>query len=264
MVINQTQKPQNSNVNMLMKDRVVFITGASRGIGAATAKLLGHHGAAVGVNYYSSEAAAQNVVEEITSQGGKALAVKGDVRNAEQVDAMVQKILEAFGAIDTLVINANASFPIAPFIDYQWQDFEAKLLGELKGAFFPCKAVIPSMIKHQRGCIIAVSSGLSRNPGEGFCAHSTAKSGLDAFVKSLALELGPYGIRVNAVAPGLTLTEATAGLPQERKEMSAQFTPLRRNGLPEDIAGAILLLASEEAKFITGTYLPVSGGTQML
>ncbi|GAC1503836.1 MAG: hypothetical protein NVS2B14_16580 [Chamaesiphon sp.] len=99
---------------------------------------------------------------------------------------------------------------------------------------------------------------------EGFCAHSTAKSGLDAFVKSLALELGPHGIRVNAVSPGLTMTDATAWLPQEQKDASAQKVPLRRNGLPEDIASAILLLASEEARFITGAYLPVSGGVQML
>ncbi|OUL31680.1 short-chain dehydrogenase [Nostoc sp. RF31YmG] len=264
MVSTQTQTNPNSKVNRLMSDRVVLITGASRGIGAATAKLLASHGAAVGVNYNSSETAAQQVVEEISSDGGKALAVKADVREPQQVDAMVKQISEAFGAIDTLVINANANFPIAPFVDYRWEDFEAKLLGELKGAFFPCKAVVPSMIEHQRGCIIAVSSGLSRNPGEGFCAHSTAKSGLDAFVKSLALEIGVNGIRVNAVAPGLTITDATARLPQERKDASAQFTPLRRNGLPEDIASAILLLASEEAKFITGAYLPVSGGVQML
>jgi 3-oxoacyl-[acyl-carrier protein] reductase len=264
MVTTQTQTNQDSKIERLMSDRIVLITGASRGIGAATAKLLGHHGAAVGVNYNRSEAAAQALVEEISAGGGKALAVKADVTDQQQVETMVQKVSETFGSIDTLVVNANASFPIVPFIDYRWQDFEAKLLGELKGAFFPCKAVVPSMIEHQRGCIIAVSSGLSRNPGVGFSAHSTAKSGLDAFMKSLALELGSYKIRVNIVAPGLTLTEATAGLPQEEKDAAAKFTPLGRNGLPEDIAGAILLLASQEARFITGAYLPVSGGSQML
>lgn len=264
MVATQPQTDQILDNYKLMNDRVVLITGASRGIGAATAKLLGQHGAAVGVNYYGSEEAAQQVVEAIVSDGGRALAVKADVRDPQQVDAMVQQVTEAFGPIDTLVINANAGFPIAPFVDYRWEDFEAKLLGELKGAFFPCKAVVSSMIEQKRGCIIAVSSGLSRDPGEGFCAHSTAKSGLDAFVKSLALELGPHGIRANVVAPGLTLTDATARLPQEHKDASAQMVPLKRNGLPEDVAGAILLLASEEARFITGAYLPVSGGVQML
>jgi 3-oxoacyl-[acyl-carrier protein] reductase len=259
-----THSQQQSSKNQLMRDRVVLITGASRGIGAATAKLLGQHGAAIGVNYYSSESAAQQVVEAISSEGGKALAVKADVRDPQQVDAMIQQSAEAFGAIDTLVINANANFPMSPFVDYRWEDFESKLLGELKGAFFPCKAIVPSMIQQQRGCIIAVSSGLSRYPSEGFVAHSTAKSGLDAFIKSLALELGPHGIRANVVSPGLTLTDATARLPQEHKDASAQMVPLRRNGLPEDVAAAILLLASEEAKFITGAYLPVSGGMQML
>ncbi|MBW4429260.1 MAG: SDR family oxidoreductase [Nostoc desertorum CM1-VF14] len=259
-----TQLQQTSNTSQLLHDRVVLITGASRGIGAATAKLLGQHGAAVGVNYYGSEAAAVEVVELITSDGGRAMAVKADVRDPQQVDAMVQQVVDTFGVIDTLVINANANFAMAPFVDYQWSDFEAKLVGELKGAFLPCKAVVPSMIEHKRGCIIAVSSGLSRHPGEGFIAHSTAKSGLDAFIKSLALELGPHGIRANVVSPGLTLTDATARLPQEHKDASAQMVPLKRNGLPEDVAGAILLLASDEAKFITGAYLPVSGGVQML
>ncbi|NMF62912.1 short-chain dehydrogenase [Brasilonema octagenarum UFV-E1] len=256
-----TTQPQT---NQLMRDRVVLVTGASRGIGAATAKLLGRHGAAVGVNYYTNEVAAQEVVDEITSSGGKALPVKADVRDHQQVEAMVQQVVEAFGSIDTLVANANAAFFASSFIDTPWEDFEAKLLGELKGTFFPCKAVVPSMIEQKRGCIVVVSSGASRTPSEGLSAHSTAKSGLDAFVKSLALELGPYGIRANIVSPGLTLTDATQWLPQEQKDASAQQVPLRRNGLPEDIASAILLLASEQANFITGAYLPVSGGVQML
>jgi 3-oxoacyl-[acyl-carrier protein] reductase len=257
----QTEK---DSINKLLQDRVALVTGASRGIGAATAKLLASHGAAVGVNYYSSESAAQEVVDDIKKDGGKALAVKGDVREMPEVESMVQQVTEAFGAIDTLVLNANASFAIAPFLDHKWEDFEAKLLGELKGAFYPCKVVVPSMVEHKRGSIIAVSSVAARYASEGFIAHSTAKSGLDGFVKSLALELGPHGIRVNAVAPGLIETDATASQPQEWKDNMAQMVPLRRNGQPEDVAGAILLLASEEARFITGSYLLVNGGLQMI
>lgn len=263
MIATQTQDNQHSE-SKLMTGRVALVTGASRGIGAATAKLLARHGAAVGVNYFGNEAAAQQVVDAIAADDGKAVAVKADVRDTSQVEAMVKQVSEAFGFIDTLVLNANASFAIAPFVDYQWQDFENKLLGELKGAFYPCKAVVPAMIEQKRGCIIAVSSGLSRYPSEGFCAHSTAKSGLDGFVKSLAVELGPHSIRVNAVAPGLTQTDATASQPQQHKDAIAGMTPLQRIGHPEDIAGAILLLASEQARFITGAYLPVSGGIQML
>lgn len=247
-----------------MTNRVVLVTGASRGIGAATAKLLAHHGAVVGVNYYSNEVAAQQVVEAIQSEGGKALAVRADVRDKQQVESMIQQVTEAFGFIDTLVINAPFAFPFVPFLESQWEDFEAKLLAELKAAFYSAKAVLPSMVEHKRGCIIAVSTSLSRNPSEGYSMHSTAKSGLDALMKSLALELGPHGIRVNVLAPGLTLTDSVAFLPQENIDAFARMVPLKRNALPEDIAGGILLLASEAARFISGAYLPVSGGLQML
>lgn len=115
-----------------------------------------------------------------------------------------------------------------------------------------------------RGIIVAVSSGLSRRSGHGFSAHSTAKSGLDAFARSLALELGSHGIRVNVVAPGLTDTDATAAIPAAVKEQSARMTPLGRNAVPEDVAGAVLMVASDAARHLTGVYVPVSGGALML
>lgn len=248
---------------MLMKDRVVLVTGASRGIGAATAKLLAAHGAAVVVNYHGSEAAAHEVVAEIEGAGGTALAVRADVRDPVQVKAMVERATAELGPLDTAVLNASIQFPVVPFLDYEWGAFEAKLLGELGAAFHCVKAVAPGMIERGSGCIIAVSSGLSRHPGPGFCAHSTAKSGLDAFAKSLALELGPRGIRVNVVAPGLTLTDATAFVPEEQKQAMARMTPLGRNALPEDVAGAVLAMACDATGFVSGAYVPVSGGILM-
>lgn len=249
---------------MLMKDRVALVTGASRGIGAATARLLGVHGAAVAVNYHTSGDAAHGVVGAIEAAGGRAVAVQADVRDQAQVEAMAAAASEKLGPIDTLVLNASIQFPVVPFTQYPWEAFQAKLVGELSASFFCCKAVVPSMIEHGRGCIIAVSSGLSRHPGHGFCAHSTAKSGLDAFARSLALELGPHGIRVNVVAPGLTITDATAFLPQEAKDASARMTPLGRNAQPEDVAGVVLAMASDDTAFVTGAYVPVSGGSLML
>jgi 3-oxoacyl-[acyl-carrier protein] reductase len=248
---------------MLLNNRVALVTGASRGIGAATARVLAANGAAVAVNYAKNAEAAEAVVRDIREAGGRAIALQADVRVAADVERMVHGIQEQLGTIDTLVLNANIDFPIKPFINFKWHDFAAKLDGEMKAAFFCCQAVVPAMMARKRGCIIAVSSGLSRQPGVGFCAHSTAKSALDAFMKSLALELGPAGIRVNTVAPGLTLTDATSGIPDEMKQVVAVSTPLRRIGLPDDIAGAILLLASENAGFVTGNYVSVDGGAQM-
>jgi 3-oxoacyl-[acyl-carrier protein] reductase len=247
----------------MMKNRIVLVTGASRGIGAETAKLLARHGAAVAVNYFQSEPAARAIVDEIRRGDRRAIAVKADVRDPAQVSAMVAEVERELGPVDTLVVNASIHFPIRPFVDYAWADFEAKLTGELGAAFHCCKAVVPGMIARKSGCIVAISSGLSRHPGLGFCAHSTAKSGLDAFVRALALELGPQGIRVNAVAPGLTETDATAGLPAAAKEGTVRSTPLRRIGQPEDVAGAVLTVASEHGKFLTGIYIPVSGGALM-
>jgi len=264
MTNTHTQGEQHSKVTKLLTGRVVLVTGASRGIGAATAKLLARHGAVVGVNYHSSESTARQVVNAIKAEGGNALAVKADLKEPHKVKTMVQQVTEAFGPVDTLILNANISFAIAPFLEHRWEDFQEKVVGELKAAFYPCQAVVSSMVEKQQGCIIAVSSVTSRYPYEGFCALSTAKSGLDGFLRSLALELGPHGIRVNTVSPGEVLTDATSFKPKEWEETNALLTPLRRNGQPEDVAGAIVLLASEEARFITGTHLPVDGGTRIL
>ena len=249
---------------MMLEGRTALITGGGRGIGAATARLFAKHGAKVAVNYHQNAKAAIALAKSIDDEGGTAVPIQADVRDANSVAAMIKAVESLLGPIDTLVSNASISFPMAPFTEYPWEAFEAKLVGEIKSAFNCCRAVVPGMIARKKGCIIAVSSGLSRRPGPGFCAHTTAKSGLDGLMKSLALELGPMGIRVNVVAPGLTLTDAVAHMPEQMRQMSAKSTPLQRNAEAADIAGAILLLASEEARFLTGTYLPVSGGSLML
>ena len=249
---------------MLLEKKVALVTGASRGIGAATARLLGRHGAAVGVNYLASDVKAGEVVAGIEEAGGRAVALQADVRDPGQVGRMVSLLEDALGPIDVLVLNASVSFEVKPFLQMDWADFEAKLLGEMQAAFHCVRAVAPSMVERGAGTIVGVSSTLSRHPGEGFASHSAAKSGLDAFLKSLALELGPKGVRVNVVAPGLTLTDATAFVPDEQKDLLARMTPLRRNALPEDVAGVILALSCDETRFVNGAYVPVSGGHLMI
>lgn len=251
-------------MNMLLKGKTALITGASKGIGAATAKLFAEHGAKVAINYNSSESAAGKTVSEIKAKGGEATKFKADVTDKIQVEKMISDIDCTYGKIDILVLNAGMHVHVAPFINYSWEDLEKKLVGEMKAFFYCTKAVVPKMIESKSGIIVAVSSGLSRRASLGFSAHSAAKSAIDAYAKSLAEELGPNGIRVNVVAPGLTLTDATAFMPDENKERMAALTPLKRNATPEDIAGGILILASDYAKFITGNYLPINGGNQML
>ena len=249
---------------MLLEGKVALVTGASRGIGAATAVKLAEYGAAVAVNYNRSKEKAEEVVEAIKRINGHAISVKANVFDREESEQMVREVEKEFGKIDIVVLNAGANFKTAPFMEQTWDDYEKKILHEVKASFWTLKAVFPSMIERKSGSVVIVSSGLSRRPNTGFSAHSTAKSALDAFAKSLAFEMGPMGIRVNVVAPGLTLTDATSAMPEERKKMAASMTPLRRVGLPEDIAGAVLFYASDETKFITGNYLPVNGGQMML
>ncbi len=146
---------------MRLEDRVALITGASRGIGAASAKALARHGAAVGVNYFQSEGAAREVVSAIAAEGGTAVALQGDARELADLTALADDAEKALGPVDTLVLNANVSFAIAPFVEYRWEDFEAKLMGELGAAFHACKVFVPRMLERERGCIIAVSSVLS-------------------------------------------------------------------------------------------------------
>src|SRR6266699_5812207 len=191
----------------ILENRVVLITGASRGIGAATARLLAKHGAAVVVNYVNNTAAAARVVQDITSEGGRAIAVRADVRVRDEVENMVKTVGEQLGPIDTLVLNAHIDTPVAPIVNQSWEEFEAKIIGEMKAAFYCVQAVVPGMLANKKGCIVATSSSTSQHPTAGTGGQSAAKSALDALRRVLAVELGPAGIRVNMVAPGLTLTD---------------------------------------------------------
>jgi NAD(P)-dependent dehydrogenase (short-subunit alcohol dehydrogenase family) len=248
----------------LLHDKVALVTGASRGIGLATALLLAEHGAHVAINYRDSEQGAQSAKEQIEAQGGTAEVFRADVTDAADVAELVAAVHKRFERIDVLVANAHINFRHRPFVEYVWSDLERKLSDELKAIFYPCQAVAPEMLRRKNGSIVAVSSSLSKRTNEGFLAQSTAKAAVDAFVRALASELGPGGVRVNTVAPGLTLTDAAFPMSAANKAAIASKSPLRRNGVPEDIAGAVLFLASDLSRFMTGSYVPVDGGHTML
>ncbi|MGD9192777.1 MAG: SDR family oxidoreductase [Desulfobacterales bacterium] len=247
-----------------LKDKVAVITGASRGIGAASARALAHHGATVVVNYIKSKDKAEDLLDGIKKAGGRGMVYQADVRDQGAVNVMVEATHKEFGKIDVLVNNANINFPIKPFTEFTWDQMEAKILGEMKALYNCSQAVLKDMMNRKSGKLIFVSSSLSRFPGYGFSAHAAAKSAMDSMAKVMAMELGPSGITVNVVGPGLTLTDATAGQPKEVHEQVAAITPLRRLGMPDDIAGVVLFLASSLSDYLNGEYIPVTGGSFMI
>ncbi len=247
-----------------LKDKVVIVTGASRGIGAAIAAGLAHHGATVVINYFQSRGHAEKLMNVLQKNGGTGLTLQADVRDHEQVSGMVDTVIKEFGKVDALVNNANINFPVKPFTDLAWGELEAKVMGEMKALYNCSQAVLKHMIERKQGKLIFISSGLSRRPGYGFSAHAAAKSAVDGIAKVMAMELGAYGITVNVVGPGLTLTDAIARQPKEMLERSAAANPLKRIGSPDDIAGAVVFLASSLSDYITGEYIPVNGGSFMV
>ena len=247
-----------------LQGKVALVTGASRGIGAAVARDMADHDAAVVINYLQSKDKAETLKNSIIAAGGKAIAVQADVRDRNAVDGMIATAEKELGPIDILVNNANIDFPMQPFAKMAWPDIEAKLTGEIGAMVHCCQAVIPGMMQKKYGKIILVSSSLSREPGFGFAAHCAAKAAMDSLARTMAKELGPAGIYVNVVGPGLTKTDATAGLPPEVFTHTAEHVPLLRVAEPEDIANAVMFLASEMSDYITGQYIPVNGGGFML
>jgi 3-oxoacyl-[acyl-carrier protein] reductase len=247
-----------------LTNKVALITGASRGIGAASAKALAYHGSTVIINYIQRKDKAEELLNNIENAGGKGMAFKADVRDGGAVDKMVESALKEFGKIDILVNNANINFAIKPFTELTWNEIESKFMGEMKALYNCSQAVLKGMRERKSGKLIFISSSLSRFPGYGFSAHAAAKSAVDSIAKVMAMELGPLGITVNVVGPGLTLTDATAGQPKEMHEQVAAITPLRRLGMPEDIAGVVVFLASSLSNYLNGEYIPVTGGSYMI
>jgi 3-oxoacyl-[acyl-carrier protein] reductase len=195
-----------------LRGKVALVTGASRGIGAAIARDLADHDAAVVINYLQTKDKAEALQKNIAAAGGRAITMQADVRDRGAVERMVATAEKELGTIDILVNNANIDFPMQPFAELSWSDIEAKLTGELGAMVHCCQAVLPGMLAKKSGKIILISSALSREPGYGFAAHCAAKAAMDSMARTMALELGPAGINVNVVGPGLTRTDATAGM----------------------------------------------------
>jgi 3-oxoacyl-[acyl-carrier protein] reductase len=256
---------QQSEAGMLFKDQVALVTGASSGIGRATAEALAREGARVGVNYCKNRVGAEQAAETIRRAGSEALVIRADVTRAAEVLAMVEAVRKEWGRIDILVNNAGdllARRTLADMTEEYWDQIMAL---NLKSAFLCVRAVWEEMAARKSGCIINVSSIAGRNGGgPGAAAYSAAKGGLLTYTKSLAKELAPYGIRVNGVAPGVIATPYHERYsPGEVFRRFIASVPLGRAGTAEEVADVIVFLASPGARYITGETLEVNGGMLM-
>jgi 3-oxoacyl-[acyl-carrier protein] reductase len=244
---------------------VAVVTGASRGIGAAIARALGRAGHPVVVNYKASRDLAEGVAGEIRSAGGRAMSFAADVTDRSAVDAMIDDAGRRFDEpIDVLVNNAGAPTPAKALADLAWADVMAHLETQLHGAFNCVQAVSRGMLARGRGRIVNIGSTHAwQTPPPNLAGYVAAKAALIAFTKCAAVELGPKGIRVNTVSPGMTETDLIAEVPERLRKVVAMQTPLRRLAQPDDVAAVVALLVSPAGDFIHGADIPVAGGGVM-
>ena len=239
--------------------KTVLITGASRGIGAETARRFSAAGYAVALHYHRSEERALALAEELRSAGGEVLTVQADVGDWSQVRKMVDNVLDKFCQLDILICNAGVSWQglLSEMSVEEWRRLCAV---DLDGVFYCCKAVIPHFVARKAGKILTVSSMWGQTGGSCEAAYSAAKAGVIGLTKALAKELGPSGIAVNCVAPGVIATEMNQNLTPADLDALREETPLGRIGTAGDVAESLLFLASEGASFITGQVLAPNGG----
>ena len=239
--------------------KTAIVTGASRGIGAACAAELARNGFSVAVNYRVNKSAAESVVNAVSAAGGQAFAVKADVSVPEEVAAMFEAVKERFGSVSLLVNNAGISH-IGLLQDMTDGEIRRQLEVNLMGAIVCSREAARQMIPRKSGSIINIASMWGEVGASCEAVYSACKAGIIGFTKALAKELGPSGIRVNCVSPGVIRTDMNSELTADTLRELEEETPLLRIGSPEDVAKAVAFLAREESSFITGQVLPVNGG----
>jgi NAD(P)-dependent dehydrogenase (short-subunit alcohol dehydrogenase family) len=242
-----------------LQGKICLVLGASKGIGAATARAFGGAGATV-VLASRGEGALNEVAEDIRAAGARALAVPADMGVEGQIVHLMARILETYGRLDVAFNNAGSGHFPASLADLEVADFDEAIRVSLRGTLMAMKYEIPPMLAQGRGAIVNMSSTAGLQGVRGMGAYAAAKHGIVGATKSAALDYAAKGIRINAVAPGPILNDRISSLPPDRREPIARAVPLGRIGTPEDVAAAVVWLASDAAAFVTGTVVPVDGG----
>lgn len=247
-----------------LENRVAIITGAARGLGKSFSLTMAAEGAKIVVADIL-EKEARETVQQIEAKRGSALSLKVDVTSEEDTRMMAEETIKQFGRIDILVNNAAMFYGLGrkPFWEISASSWDQLMAVNLKGPFLCTKAVVSQMKRQNKGKIINLSSETAFTGSKGFLHYVTSKGGILSFTRSLAAELGPFGICVNSLAPGLTNTEAAATISNGFKEYDISLAPLGRLEQPEDLVGALIFLASDESDFVTGQALVVDGGRHM-
>jgi acetoacetyl-CoA reductase len=241
-----------------LQEAVVVVTGASRGLGSAIAEELGRGGAKVVVNYSRSKEPAEELVKQISANGGEAIAVQADVSDPEQAQSLIDQTIEEFGRIDVLVNNAGINID-RTLRKLEVEDWDKVIQVDLNSAFYTVHAALPHMMEQGGGKIINMSSFVGEAGNIGQANYSAAKAGLLGFTKTAAKELARYGITVNSICPGFIETDMVASIPEEPKQKLLKTIPLGRFGQPQEIARAVRYLI-EDGDYVTGQALDINGG----
>jgi len=244
---------------MSLQGKTALITGASRGIGRSIAIELARSGVSVAINFSKDINGAEETLRQVKDIGGYGFVVQGDISKYNEAKSTVEKVIKTFGKIDILVNNAGIS-KVGLFMDMKEEDWDSIMNTNLKGAFNCSHNVVEYMISQKSGCIINVSSIWGNVGASCEVIYSASKGGINSFTKALAKELAPSNITVNAIAPGVIKTEMNQWLSKEETEALIDEIPMMRMGEGEDIGRAVVFLAGEGAKYITGQVLTVDGG----
>jgi 3-oxoacyl-[acyl-carrier protein] reductase len=259
----ETVEMPETNNSLSLEGRVAIVTGASRGIGKAIALILAQRGAAVVVNYNHSAQAAEQLVAEINTNGGRALAVHGDVSQMQQAQQLIKAAVDGFGRLDILVNNAGITRDTLIMMMSE-TDWDEVISINLKSTFNCSKAAVRHMMRKRYGRIVNITSvsGQMGNPGQ--TNYSASKAGQIGFTKALAREVAARNITVNAIAAGYIETDIWAKVPEEARQAALSLIPIGRKGQPEEIAYAVAFLVSDQAAYITGQVVGVDGGMAMM